>query len=73
MLSPCCFIAACLANSVRLVTPGVEVLGQDSDVGGETVGSSSHQYIVLQSCSVSQSVSATRGGEHFFHRKVQEK
>ena len=41
------FIAARLADSMRLVPPGVEILGQDSDVRRQTVWSSANQNIVL--------------------------
>ena len=56
----CYFICACLAHSMRQVSPGVEVLGQDPDVRGETVGSRSHQNIVLQPCTVMGSVNRER-------------
>ena len=37
---------------MRLVSQGVEVLGEQAEVRGETVGSGSYQNIVLQSCTV---------------------
>ena len=39
-----------------LVAQGVEVLGEDGQVRGETVGGRPHQHIVLQSCTAQGSV-----------------
>ena len=41
------FYCSCLAHSMGPVSPGVEVLGEKGQVGGEAVGGRPHQNIVL--------------------------